>query len=141
MYQVYQPPHKLEDYKEKNSDPYNEYEPVDSSAAAIGAQGLLRLSKLLENKSPENSEKYKIAGLKTLQTLLSETYLSSKKNHQGILLHANYHCPNGWDYVPNGSKIPNGESCMWGDYHMVELCLLVHKMLHGEYYTFYDYIY
>ncbi|MFW5886451.1 MAG: glycosyl hydrolase, partial [Bacteroidota bacterium] len=133
--------YKLGNYTQKNSDPYNEYEPVDSSAAAIGAQGLLRLSKLLKNKSPEKAKKYELAGLKTLQTLLSDVYLSTQEDHQGIVLHANYHCPNGWDHIPKGSKIPNGESCMWGDYHMVELCLLADKMLHGEYYTFYDYIY
>lgn len=132
--------YKLGDYTQKNSEPYNEYEPVDSSAASIGAQGLLRLGRLLKNKSPEKSEKYKSAGLTILQTLLSEPYLSKRKNHQGILLHANYHCPNGWDHVPRGSNIPNGESCMWGDYHLVELCLLVQKISDGNYYTFYDFI-
>jgi unsaturated chondroitin disaccharide hydrolase len=35
--------HKLDDYLNRHSDPYNEHEPIDSSAAAIGAQGLLRL--------------------------------------------------------------------------------------------------
>jgi len=128
---------KLGDYTQKNSNPFNEYEPVDSSAAAIGAQGLIRLSNLLKNKSPEYSEKYKLAGLKTLKTLLSETYLSSQEKHQGLLLHANYHCPNGWDHVPKGSNIPYGESCMWGDYHMVEVCLLISYLLKGGNYTFY----
>ena len=33
----------LPDYREQDSDPYNPHEPVDSSAAAISAQGLLRL--------------------------------------------------------------------------------------------------
>ncbi|MCK4343862.1 MAG: glycoside hydrolase family 88 protein, partial [Bacteroidales bacterium] len=34
---------KLGDYLNQPANPYNEFEPVDSSAAAIGAQGLLRL--------------------------------------------------------------------------------------------------
>ena len=35
------------DYLENKSNPYNDYEPVDSSAAAIAAQGLIRLGQLL----------------------------------------------------------------------------------------------
>jgi len=35
--------YKLGDYQASLSNPYNEFEPVDSSAAVIGAQGLLRL--------------------------------------------------------------------------------------------------
>ncbi len=34
--------HKLGDWASRPSDPFNQYEPVDSSAAAIAAQGLLR---------------------------------------------------------------------------------------------------
>src|SRR5688572_11573899 len=33
---------KLEGWQERPADPYNDYEPVDSSAAAIAAQGLIR---------------------------------------------------------------------------------------------------
>src|SRR5205085_11691217 len=39
--------HKLGDYTKKNADPFNPHEPVDSSAAAIAAQGLLRLGTYL----------------------------------------------------------------------------------------------
>ena len=35
----------LDDWQTKPADPFNPYEPVDSSAAAIGAQGLLRLGR------------------------------------------------------------------------------------------------
>ena len=41
---------KLGNYFERNSEPYNDHEPVDSSAAAIGAQGLIRLGKYLLKK-------------------------------------------------------------------------------------------
>ncbi len=37
----------LGDWAERDADPFNDHEPVDSSAAAIGAQGLLRLGRLL----------------------------------------------------------------------------------------------
>ena len=38
---------RLGDYLNKPADPYNAFEPVDSSAAAIAAQGLLRLGHYL----------------------------------------------------------------------------------------------
>jgi len=129
--------HRLGNYQESSADPFNDFEPVDSSAAAIGAQGLIRLGKLLEKTAPEASRKYYQAGLTTLNTLLSEPYLSTNKDHQGILLHSVYHRPNGWDHIPVGSKVPNGESSMWGDYHMTELCLTTQRILEGDYYTFF----
>lgn len=130
--------HKLGDYSSKPSDPFNGFEPVDSSAAAIGAQGLIRLGTYLEPRDPEASSVYIQAGLNILSTLLSETYLSLDPNHQGILLHSVYHWPNGWDHVPDGQKIPCGESSMWGDYHMAEVCYLVQQMAQGSYYSFFD---
>lgn len=130
--------YKLGDYTSRPSDPFNDFEPVDSSAAAIGAQGLIRLGKYLAKRDPEASSSYINAGLSTLDTLLSEPYLSLAKHHQGILLHSVYHHPNGWDHIPPGQKVPCGESSMWGDYHMTELCYLVQQMAQGAYYTFFD---
>jgi len=131
--------HKLGDYTERKSDPYNDHEPVDGSAAAIGAQGLLRLGKYLRDKDEKAAEKYWQAGLTVLDTLLEEPYLSTDSNHQGLLLHSIYHRPNGWDHIPEGSKIPNGESSMWGDYHFRELALYVQRLIDQKsYYTFYS---
>jgi unsaturated chondroitin disaccharide hydrolase len=132
--------YKLGDYLGKPADPYNDYEPVDSSAAAIGAQGLLRLGKYLTAKgNTAEGEKYLQAGLTVVNTLLDEPYLSTDEKHQGLLLHTIYHQPNGWDHVPAGSKIANGESCMWGDYHIRELCLYLQRMVNNEpYYTFFN---
>jgi hypothetical protein len=64
--------------------------------------------------------------------------LSTDPAHEGILLHSVYHRPNGWDYVAPGARIPNGESSMWGDYHMLELGLLISRIADGNYYTFFD---
>ncbi|PHN06296.1 glycosyl hydrolase [Flavilitoribacter nigricans] len=131
--------HKLGNYTERDSDPYNDFEPIDSSAAAIGAQGLLRLGKYLEKTDPEAGKKYFQAGLTSLETLLQEPYLSKDPNHQGLILHSIYHEPNGWDYVPEGSKVANGESSMWGDYHARELVLYAQRLLEDKpYYTFYS---
>ena len=131
--------HKIEGYLDRASDPYNDYEPIDSSAAAIGAQGLLRLGQYLLGKGKDEAgKKYFQAGLTVLDTLFDEPYLSVDPNHRGLILHSIYHQPNGWDYVPEGSKIANGESSMWGDYHAREVALLVQRMANDEaYYTFF----
>lgn len=130
--------HKMGDYLNRSSEPYNDYEPVDSSAAAIGAQGLLRLGRYLEQKDPKAAKKYWQAGLTVAETIFQEPYLSHDTNHQGLLLHSIYHQPNGWDYVPEGSKIANGESCMWGDYHLRELALYLQRIIKEQaYYTFF----
>jgi hypothetical protein len=132
--------YKMGDYLNKPADPFNDFEPVDSSAAAIGAQGLLRLGKYLsQNGDTEAGNKYFHAGLTVLKTLLDEPYLSTSENHQGLLLHSIYHRPNGWDFVPKGSKIPYGESSMWGDYHIREVCLYLQRMIKKENdYTFFN---
>jgi hypothetical protein len=130
---------KIKDYLDKPADPYNSFEPVDSSAAAIAAQGLLRLGKFLELMDPDSAKRYWLAGLTVLNTLLDEPYLSTKASHQGLILHSIYHRPNGWDFIPDGSKIPNGESSMWGDYHAREVCLYINRIIRSEkYYAFFN---
>lgn len=131
--------HKMGDYLKRPSDPYNDYEPVDSSAAAIGAQGLLRLGQYLKTKKDKSWSTYWQAGLTVIQHLFDAPYLSTDTKHHGLILHSIYHEPNGWDYVPKGSKIANGESSMWGDYHAREVALYLHRMIEKEnYYTFYS---
>ncbi len=122
---------KLGDWRGRASDPFNDEEPVDSSAAAIGAQGLLRLGMWLSRKGEAVAgDRYWQAGLRVSETLFQEPYLSVDPNHQGLLLHAVYHRPNGWDAMPGG-KVPRGESCMWGDYHLRELGLYLQRVLDG----------
>jgi len=116
----------LEGWRDKNSVPENPWEPVDSSAAAISAQGLIRLGLLLKEA------RYLQAGLTAAQTLFAEPYLCTNSSHQGLLLHSVYHRPNGWDHIPANSKIPQGESSMWGDYHLVELSVLILSLHPGS---------
>lgn len=131
--------HKLGDFLSRASDPFNQHEPVDSSAAAIGAQGLIRLGRRLTAKGDtENGSRYFQAGLTVLNHLFDDPYLSRDESHQGLILHSIYHQPNGWDHKPEGSRIARGESSMWGDYHAIEAALLVHRLAKNEpYYTFF----
>jgi hypothetical protein len=127
--------HRLGEYRERPADPFNAWEPVDSSAAAIAAQGLLRLGNYL---GPRQGTSWRQAGLTIARTLFSEPYLSTDSRHQGLLLHSVYHRPNGWDYIPKGRKVPCGESSLWGDYHARELALLLLREAKKEpYLTFF----
>ena len=128
---------KLGDWRARPAEPFNDFEPVDSSAAAIGAQGLLRLGRYLGESTAEG-KRYWQAGLTTMRTLLSDSYLGIAPAHHGLLLHAVYHRPNGWDHIPVGRKVPCGEACMWGDYHLREAALHLQRIIRGEkYYTFF----
>ncbi|MGN6726096.1 MAG: glycosyl hydrolase, partial [Tepidisphaeraceae bacterium] len=127
--------HKLGDWKSKPANPLNDFEPVDSSAAAIGAQGLLRLGHYLGAAG----DRYTKAGIAVVKSLFAEPYLSTDADHQGLILHSIYHRPNNWDYIPAGRKIPSGESSMWGDYHAVELAVYLKRLIEKKpYLTFFD---
>jgi unsaturated chondroitin disaccharide hydrolase len=123
---------KMGDWRARDADPFNDHEPVDSSASAIAAQALLRLGRYL------NESRYSSAGLTIAQRLMSDDYLAQNDDHQGLLLHSIYHRPNGWDHVPAGRKIPCGESSLWGDYHLMELAIYLQRFDHGPYYKFFD---
>lgn len=134
----------LGEWREKPADPFNPYEPVDSSSAAISAQGLLRLGTYMSahaesaerarelgmsrNDLKTRGKRYFQAGLTTAQSLFADPYLARDAHHQGILLHSVYHRPNGWDYEPDSDGVPRGESCMWGDYHLLELAVYLKRV-------------
>ncbi len=130
---------RLNDFMDKPADPFNQWEPVDSSAAVIAAQALLRLGNYAGKKKDQKSAShFRQAGLTIANTLLDEPYLSTRSSHQGLLLHSVYHRPNGWDHIARGQKVPNGESSMWGDYHARELALLILREIKKEnYITFF----
>ena len=131
--------HKLGNWTDSPADPYNPHEPVDSSAAAISAQGFLRYGNYLCKKGDsESGERFRQVGLTIAKNLLTDTYLSLDPQHEGLLLHSVYHRPNGWDYMPDGGNVPSGESSMWGDYHLLELALMVLREANKQpYYKFY----
>ena len=127
---------EMPDWRNRPADPFNDHESVDSSAAAIAAQGLLRLGRYL---GEGDGSRYTQAGLSLSRTLFDEPYLSTDPAHQGLLLHSVYHWPNGWDHVPEGASVPRGESCMWGDYHLLELAVYLDRIVNSRaYLTFFD---
>ena len=66
------------------ADPFNDREPVDSSAAAIAAQGLLRFGHFLDARG-EDGSRYTQAGLRVLETLFDDggPYLSQDAGARG----------------------------------------------------------
>ncbi len=130
---------KMHSHFDRPADPFNEYEPVDTSTAAICAQGYLRLGRYpADNGELDAGARYTQTGLTVAHTLLDEPYLSTDAEHEGLLLHSTYHQPNGWDSVPSGRLIACGESCMWGDYHLMELPAYLQRLAsEGPYLTFF----
>jgi len=124
----------IDNHLDQTADPYNPWEPVDSSAAVITAQGLVRLGCYLKSKDQSNhlATKYLQAGLTIADTLFSAPYLSESSDHQGLILHSVYHRPNGWDHISPGQSVPSGESSMWGDYHARELGLLLWRLIENK---------
>ena len=114
---------RLGDWRSVPADPFNPHEPVDSSAAVIAAQGLLRLGRRL------GDNRYWQAGLSVAGTVFADPYLATDANHQGLILHSVYHRPNGW-------CAGAGESSMWGDYHARELGLYLLRAERGPYLKF-----
>lgn len=128
----------MPEHAEVDADPFNPYEPVDSSSAAIGAQGLLRLGHYLTQRGDSRGARYTSAGLTVMRNLLTDRYLARDPEHEGLLLHGVYHRPRGWDYCPDNDNVPRGEAVMWGDYHLVESALMTQRLAKGEiYYTFF----
>lgn len=130
---------KMGDYLSRASDPFNEHEPVDSSAAVIAAQGLLRYGNYLRGKNQSaQGNRLRQAAFTIAKHLFAEPYLSRDARHEGLILHSVYHRPNGWDYIPPRAKVPCGESSMWGDYHARELALIIlREATQQPYYKFF----
>jgi len=100
----------------KHGVPPNDWEeptpprPYESSAAAIAANGLLRLAKLTEELG--RAERYRAYAKNVLATLCTSEFLAVETpGWEGILKHASYHERKG---------LGVDESVMWGDYFFVE---------------------
>lgn len=89
----------------------------DSSAAAIGACGLLELVKHLP-KDDLNCDSYRNAALNILASLINQYSVKDSDHSNGLLLHAVYNKPKGEGV---------DECCIWGDYFYCEALVRVLK--------------
>ena len=62
---------ELRDWASRPADPFNDHEPVDSSAAAIAAQGLLRFARVAASRGAD-ATKYEQAGLQVLAPAMAD---------------------------------------------------------------------
>jgi unsaturated chondroitin disaccharide hydrolase len=86
-------------------------EPLDSSAAAIAACGLLILAELTAGAG--RAHEYRQTALRIASTLSGDAFLAPRRpGHEGLLLHGVYHCPRRWGV---------DEAVLWGDYFFLEL--------------------
>ena len=60
--------------------------------------GLLRLGRICKDDATGRPDS------RSANTLFDEPYLSTDPTHQGLILHAVYHRPNGWDTIPGGQQ-------------------------------------
>jgi unsaturated chondroitin disaccharide hydrolase len=78
----------------------------DSSAAAIGASGMLDLAAAVDDQA--RSRQYRTASLNLLQALSAPPFLAAgDPDWEGVLKHAVYHFP---------KRLGVDESVMWGDF-------------------------
>ena len=85
--------------------------PRDSSAAAVAASGLLKLSKLIATSDPANSGRYRSAAGAILASLSSPAYLNGQTAAgDGVLLHGALNVP---------ANISDN-ALAYGDYYFVE---------------------
>ncbi len=100
---------------------------------------MLRLARVLERQGKSvAAARYRQAGLTTAATLMAPPYLSTDPEHHGLLLHSVYSRPRGIDTIADGQHVPNGESSMWGDYHLMELAVYLARLVDNrDYLAFY----
>ena len=110
---------------------YTFHAPADLSPAIVLAGLALSLGNIAIAAFPLRSHTRALTGGFAAR-LFDEPYLSLDGAHDGLLLHVVYHRPKCWDYIPPGSRIPQGESAQWGDYHLRELALCILRMGRGS---------
>ena len=127
-------------HRDRRPIPFNDHEPVDSSAAPIAAQGLLRLGRCSSGAArPRTAGCYFQAGLTIARTLLGAPYLSRGPAAPGPApaLRLPPARTAGTTCRP-AARCRAASRAQWGDYHLRELALLRPAPRRGRpYYTFF----
>ena len=114
----------LGDWRDRPADPFNEHEPVDSSAAAIAAQGLLRLGPGSTARTGRSATSQ--AGLTVARDAARGALPGDRPARtRGCCCTPSTTGRTAGTTSPPGAEGPSGESSMWGDYHLRELALYV----------------
>ena len=122
----------LGDYLGRPADPFNDFEPVDASAAAIAAQGLLRLGQIPRKEAPSGSKSI-LAGRPDGGAHAPRRAVSiDGSDARGASAPRRLPPAERLGLRPDGRKVPRGESAMWGDYHLRELALVLLRECRGE---------
>ena len=105
------------------ADPFNDREPVDSSAAAIAAQGLLRLGRFLNARGEDGAATGRPDFASPTHSSTRQALPEPVASASGAAAALGVSLAERVGLCPRGRRVPRGESSQWGDYHAREVAL------------------
>ena len=131
----------LGDWASRAADPFNDHEPVDSSAAAIARAGAAAARPPARARAARTARATRRPGCacSTRCSIRAGPYLSSDADaSRACSCTRSITGPTAGTTCPPGRAIPRGESSQWGDYHAREAALTCKRLATGgPYLTFF----